>query len=172
VNADTLAWIMVCAALLIVIAVLAARLRPKSRIQEAAEADVLNQVASGLAKLERDKRRAEEILERMAEGVLVVDEALRPVLANRSARTLLGLQQVSLPAELPTEDVASVARRAFSEDSGAEQIVEQWWPAKRSLRVRATPLADRHGVVVVLQDITEELRTLRIRRRNQIGSSR
>jgi two-component system, OmpR family, phosphate regulon sensor histidine kinase PhoR len=164
VNTDTVAWIMVCAALLIVIAVLTARLRAKSRIRVAEEADVLNQVASDLAKLERDKRRAEEILERMAEGVLVVDETLRPVLANRAARSLLGLQQVSLPTELPTDDVASVARRAFSEDSGAEQTVEQWWPAKRSLRVRATPLADRHGVVVVLQDITEELRTLRIRR--------
>jgi signal transduction histidine kinase len=163
-NADTIAWIMVCAALIVIIVVLAARLRAKSRFQVAAEAEVLNQVASDLADLERDKRRAEEILERMAEGVLVVDETLRPVLANRAARSLLGLQQVSLPAELPADDVAIVARRAFTEDSGAEQTVEQWWPARRSLRVRATTLADRHGVVVVLQDITEELRTLRIRR--------
>lgn len=163
-NADTFAWIIVCAVLLVTIAALIARLRGQSRAQMATEADALNQIASDLAILERDKRRAEEILERMAEGVLVVDEGLRPVLANRAARSLLGLQQVSLPTELPTDDVASVARRAFSEDSGAEQTVEQWWPAKRSLRVRATPLADRHSVVVVLQDITEELRTLRIRR--------
>jgi signal transduction histidine kinase len=164
VNEYTIVWILILATLLVVIAVLWARLRRQSRKQDAAEADVLNQIASELSNLERDKRRADEILERMAEGVLVVDEALRPVLANRAARSLLGLQQVSLPAELPTDDVASVARRAFAEDSGAEQVVEQWWPAKRSLRVRATPLADRHGVVVVLQDITEELRTLRIRR--------
>lgn len=170
-NADTVAWIIVCAVLLVTIAALAARLRRQSRSQMATEADALNQIASDLATLERDKRRAEEILERMAEGVLVVDEGLRPVLANRAARSLLGLQQVSLPAELPTDDVASVARRAFSEDSGAEEIVEQWWPAKRSLRVRATPLADRHGVVVVLQDITEELRTLRIRREFVVHAS-
>ena len=163
-NEYTIVWISILAALLVVIAVLSARLRRQSRKQDAAEAGALNQVASELSKLERDKRRADEILERMAEGVLVVDEDFRPVLANRAARSLLGLQEVSLPAELPTDDVSSVARRAFAEDSGAEQTVEQWWPARRSLRVRATPLADRHGVVVVLQDKTEELRTLRIRR--------
>jgi signal transduction histidine kinase len=157
-------WVGALISLLAVATVLLIRLRAASRRHAAAEAGVLDRFAADLAELERDKRRAEEILERMAEGVLVVDELLRPVLANRAARSLLGLQQVSLPHELPSEEVSSVARGAFADDTGAERIVEQWWPARRSLRVRATPLADRHGVVVVLQDITEEVRTQRIRR--------
>ncbi|MGH2788546.1 MAG: sensor histidine kinase [Actinomycetota bacterium] len=161
---ETFIWVGALISLLGVAAVLLIRLRAASRRQAAAEAGVLDRVTADLAELERDKRRAEEILERMAEGVLVVDELLRPVLANRAARSLLGLQQVSLPHELPSEEVSSVARGAFADDEGAERIVEQWWPARRSLRVRATPLADRHGVVVVLQDITEEVRTQRIRR--------
>lgn len=163
-NVETFIWVGALISLLGVAAVLLIRLRAASRRQAAAEAGVLDRVTADLAELERDKRRAEEILERMAEGVLVVDELLRPVLANRAARSLLGLQQVSLPHELPSEEVSSVARGAFADDEGAERIVEQWWPARRSLRVRATPLADRHGVVVVLQDITEEVRTQRIRR--------
>lgn len=39
-----------------------------------------------------------------------------------------------------------------------------WYPAYRSLKVRAEPLDEGGGAVVVLEDVTEELRTQRIRR--------
>jgi two-component system, OmpR family, phosphate regulon sensor histidine kinase PhoR len=161
---NTVGWIIVCGALLATIAALYGRLRVQTRARGAMEAEALNRMASDFADLERERRRAEEILERMAEGVLVLDEDLRPVVANGAARTLLGLQRVSLPPRLPSEEVSSVAGQAFADDSGTQEIVEVWWPARRSLRVHAASLADRHGVVVVIQDITEELRIQRVRR--------
>lgn len=122
-----------------------------------------HRVARDLARLERDQSRAAEILERMAEGVLVLDHALRPSLANRAARSILGLQQMELPHRLPSEDVLVVARKAFDNEHGAEDKVNLWYPSRTTVRVRAAPLGDRSGVVVVLQDIGEEIRAQRIR---------
>jgi two-component system phosphate regulon sensor histidine kinase PhoR len=116
-----------------------------------------------LAEMARDRRRSTEIIERMSEGVVVLNEALTPVLANASARSLLGLPDVSLPTRLPSEEVVAVARHALDDDSGLEEIVRVWFPARMALRVHAAPLEDR-GVVVVLQDVTQELLTQRIRR--------
>jgi signal transduction histidine kinase len=161
---NTTIWIVTSGALLAALGVLYWQLRAQWRRRGSLEAAALNRLASDFAGLERERRQAEEILERMAEGVLVLDEDLRPVVANGSARTLLGLQRVSLPPELPSEEVAAVAGRAFAQDGGTEEVVEIWWPARRSLRVHAASLADRHGVVVVIQDIGEELRVQRVRK--------
>jgi two-component system phosphate regulon sensor histidine kinase PhoR len=120
-------------------------------------------VAHDLARLERERSQAAEILERMTEGVLVLDGGLRPTLANRAARSILGLQQMELPHRLPSEDVVVIARRAYDEEPGAEGRVNLWYPSRRTVRVRAAPLGDRSGVVVVLQDISEEMRAQRIR---------
>jgi two-component system, OmpR family, phosphate regulon sensor histidine kinase PhoR len=116
-----------------------------------------------LAELERERRRAEEILDRMAEGVLVLNESLTPSLANRAARKLLGLQNMALPPILPSNEILSIARRAVVEAAAAEGLVSIWFPARVSLRVRAAPLMDWGGVVVLLQDVTEELRTQQMR---------
>ena len=116
-----------------------------------------------LAEMARDRRRSSEIIERMSEGVLVLNEALTPVLANGAARSLLGLPEVSLPMRLPSDEVTAVARHALDQEVGAEEVVKVWFPARMALRVHAAPLEDR-GVVVVLQDVTQELLTQRIRR--------
>src|ERR671916_381309 len=49
------------------------------------------------------------------------------------------------------------------EQDAIEEVVPVWFPARMSLRTHAAPLEDR-GVVVVLQDVTQELLTQRIRR--------
>ncbi len=124
----------------------------------------MNQPDRALFGLEDKQQFAEEILERMAEGVLLLDEQLRPVVANSAARTLLGLASVHLPARLPTEEASSIARRSLAQEETVEELVTLFFPARTSLRVHAAPLADRSGVVLVLQDVTEELRAQQIRR--------
>ena len=104
------------------------------------------------------------IIERMAEGLLVLDDLLRPVAANDAARRLLGFPVPSLPPRLPSDEVRSVARRALDSASRVEEVVSLWFPARKTLRVRAEPLDGHGGVVVVIEDVTEELRTQRIRR--------
>lgn len=124
----------------------------------------MSRAEAALLRLGGQEHLAEEILERMAEGVLLLDERLRPVLANAAARTLLGLQPTALPARLPTEETASIAGRALGQRITVEEVVTLFFPARTSLKVHAAPLDDGSGVVLVLQDVTEELRTQQIRR--------
>ncbi|MGH2776472.1 MAG: sensor histidine kinase [Actinomycetota bacterium] len=104
------------------------------------------------------------IIERMAEGLVVLDDQLRPVAANRAGRELLGFPEGSPPPRLPSDEVRTVARLALDRSRAVEEVVSIWFPARRSLRVRAEPLDARGGVVVVIEDVTEELETQRIRR--------
>lgn len=113
--------------------------------------------------LEKERRRSETILERMNEGVVVLDQRLRPVFANPSARDLLGLPEVSLPRRLPAEHLAMLAWRSLREGHSMEHVVELWFPARTSVRAHVAPIEDS-GVVLVVQDVTQELQTQRMRR--------
>jgi signal transduction histidine kinase len=64
---------------------------------------------------------------------------------------------------VPSEEVVGVARQALDADAGVEEIEQVWFPTRMALRVHAAPLEDR-GVVVVLQDVTQELLAQKIRR--------
>ncbi|MGH2735073.1 MAG: sensor histidine kinase [Actinomycetota bacterium] len=102
------------------------------------------------------------IIERMAEGLLVLNDRLQPVAVNRAARRLLSLPESGLPPRLPADDIRTVARRCVATGEGAEDVVGLWFPVRKSLKVRAEPLDQ--GTVVMLQDVTEELRSQRLRR--------
>ncbi len=142
-------------------------LRGSFKLQEA-EVRRLQEVEQGrvdleLTTLQQEQRRSGEILERMDEGVLVLDDALVPIKATAAARALLRLGPGALPARVPSEEVLSVAKRALSTLGPTEQTISLW-PAQSTLRIRALPLEDPAGVAVLFQDVTEELRTMRIRR--------
>jgi len=104
------------------------------------------------------------IIERMAEGLIVLNDRLGPVAANRAGRELLGFPKDSLPPRLPSDEVRAVAQLALERSTKTEEIVSLWFPARKTLRVRAEPLDPRGGVVVVIEDVTEELETQRMRR--------
>ena len=69
------------------------------------------------------------ILERMSEGLVVLNEMLRPVAANQAARKLLGFPEGPLPPRLPSDEVRTVARLAQDRSQTAEEIVSIWFPA-------------------------------------------
>lgn len=117
---------------------------------------------SRIDRLEKERERASEVIEGMDEGVLVLSDSLTPVLANGAARRLLTLPGGELPPTIPSQEVASTARRSISEQAVIESDLN-WSAAGLSLRVRAVPL-EPAGVVVFLRDITEELRTQQLRR--------
>jgi signal transduction histidine kinase len=116
-----------------------------------------------LENLEAENARAQEILERMDEGVVVFSDTLTPVMANRSARRLLDVRGETLPPLAAPKSVLSIARRALVDRNTLHDIVTVW-PGQRRLQVRADPLRDEEGVIVVLKDVTDELRTQEIRR--------
>jgi two-component system sensor histidine kinase SenX3 len=114
--------------------------------------------------LGRSPDRSPEVIDRLSEGVVVLDDELRPVLANAAARRMLGFQQVAGLARLPSEEVLAVARRAVSQGVEVDDVVGLWFPLRLSLHVRALPLQAGTGVLVLLQDVTEELLAQQVRR--------
>jgi signal transduction histidine kinase len=107
---------------------------------------------------------ARQVLERMSEGVLVVDRALRPEYANPAARDLLGLHGEALPPKIPGIEIAVAARKAALQGEASEAQVDLFYPRRLSLQIHASPLLDRDGAVLVLQDVTDEVRNQRMRR--------
>ncbi|MDQ3939921.1 MAG: ATP-binding protein [Actinomycetota bacterium] len=111
-----------------------------------------------------------EIFEKMATGVLLLNEALTPVMANPAAAKLLQLPGASLPARLRSDELVSISRRAIAEDRAVDADVTLW-PGRTEVRIRAVPLADRGEVALFLQDVTEETRTQQIRRQFVVNAS-
>lgn len=108
-------------------------------------------------------RQTTEILEQMDDGILVLNESLTLTFANRRARTLLDIRSAALPPIVPVDGILSVARRALAEDITVQDIVTLW-PQQAKLKVHAAPLSAQQAVVVVMRDVTEEIRTQQIRR--------
>ena len=142
--------------------VLFARLRTLGQPTTEPGADRKDRSSSEVSDVERERRRSVELLEKMDEGVLVLNESLTPVMANGAARRLLGFGS-STPAHLGSDEILSLARGAVVEGRHLEEAL-QLWPQRVTVRVRAIPLEDQGGVAIVLQDVTEELGTQRIRR--------
>ena len=139
------------------------RLRELRRVPDDSDTRMTDRSDTRLsAAVERERRRAVELLEKMDVGVLVLNESLTPVMANGAARRLLGFDSTT-PAHLGSDEILSLARGALVEGRHLEEAL-QLWPQRVTVRVRAIPLEDQAGVAVVLQDVTEELGTQRIRR--------
>jgi signal transduction histidine kinase len=105
-----------------------------------------------------------EVIDQLSEGVVVLDNELRPVLANAAARRMLGFQHVTGLARLPSEEVLAAAHSAVSQGVEVDDVVGLWFPLRLSLHVRALPLQAGTGVLVLLQDVTEELLAQQVRR--------
>jgi signal transduction histidine kinase len=114
-----------------------------------------------LGSLELD--RLEEIIERISEGVVVLDDALNPTLANCAAKRMLGLREKDLPPRLPSDELLVLARNALA-GKESEEVLRLWFPDSRMLKARAMRLGSGGGVLVALQDVTEEHLAQRIRR--------
>lgn len=154
--------IAISALLAVTSLVLLARFRALARATEESRDGLSSRLSSQLSDVERERRRSVELLEKMDEGVLVLNDTLTPVTANGAARRLLGFDNPT-PAHVGSDEILSLARRAMVESRHVEEAL-QLWPQRVTVRVRAIPLEDQGGVAVVLQDVTEELGTQRIRR--------
>jgi signal transduction histidine kinase len=106
---------------------------------------------------------AEDVLEHLEEGVVVLNPSLTPVVANAAARRLLGMATGGLPPGLASPDVSSLARRALVEATPTESVISLH-SVDRHLRVRAVPLEEPEGVLVFVRDVTDEQRVLQLRR--------
>ena len=104
------------------------------------------------------------VLDLIAEGVVLLDERLRLVFANSAAASVLGFQTKKLPARVPSEEVNAVARRAYRAGAEIDEMLTLWFPRRSTVRVRAIPLDEGTHFVLILQDVTEESLAQRVRR--------
>ena len=103
---------------------------------------------------------ADAVLEMLSEGVIVLNDLLRPVVSNAAARRLTGTSERGLPPD----EVMSIARRSLTTGRSVEETVDLWNPERTSVLVGAQPLADEAGVLLSFRDISSEQRALRLRR--------
>ena len=104
----------------------------------------------------------ENIIQRMSEGVLVLDGQLKPTFFNAAARHMLGLRAVGPVERLPSDEVTALARKAIDSTEEIEDVIGLWFPTRSSLKVKVTPL-ENAGVLVLLRDVTDEVLAQRIR---------
>lgn len=157
---NDLVWLLICAALLVTVVVLALRVMKLSPRRPAAASAPSADTAATPGAPDRD---AVQILEKMGEGVLLLDRDMRPVFSNSVARAMLGFQRVAPRERLPSDEIVDAARRA-DEDHDFEDVLHLRFPRPIDLSVRATLLEDGLSVLVVLQDVTQEMLTQRVRR--------
>lgn len=130
----------------------------------------IGDVHDGHSEDTRGDRLAGEVIDRLADGVLVLNAALVPVFANEAARRMLGLGRDDLPARLGIDELSSIARRALAErDTVASDVM--LWPGRLETRVRAIPLELNEDIVLVIHDASEEGATQRIHRQFVVNAS-
>lgn len=105
-----------------------------------------------------------EILDRIGEGVVVVNDVGTPTQANEVALTLLGLENRNLPPRLPLHELDPLVRSSLVEGKTGEAVIEVRIPDRRALSVKVVPLEEAEGAILVLRDVTQEVRTMQIRR--------
>lgn len=104
------------------------------------------------------------LLDHLDDGVLIFNELLSLVYANASGRLLLGLPPGSLPALLPNRELHSIARRVMARGEQVSALLDATSDEHPKLRCKAVRLAAEQGVFVVLQDVTDQESTARMRR--------
>ena len=155
-------WFALCLVLLVTVVLLTRRLTASHRKSDSIPVDG-SSIEEAPASAGAPLAGTGEILERMGEGVLLLDRDMRPVFSNSVARAMLGFQRASLPTTLPSEEIVTTARHARIQGE-VEEVLHLRFPRPIDLRVRATLLDQENGVLVVLQDVTQEVLTQRIRR--------
>jgi signal transduction histidine kinase len=157
----TTAWILT-GTMAVVIVALALALRRVDR----PSAPPINEPPS-----ERNERSLpDEIVARMGEGVVVLNDSLTPITANPAARSMLGLPPDSLPARLRSDEMLSLARRAHTDGQAAEAEIDLW-PRRITVRVRALPMNDAQGIIIYFEDVTQEAQLQQVRRQFVVNAS-
>jgi two-component system, NtrC family, nitrogen regulation sensor histidine kinase NtrY len=118
----------------------------------------------------RSSRRTRAIMEEVATGVVALDPSGRVILANPRAEDLLGTalaRSQPLPRSEDGEDLRSLLSawvEGYMRD-GLQEATTEFQAGDRRVRVRARRVSREGppgGLVVSLEDVTDELRTERI----------
>lgn len=149
-----------------------AALRPQFRDELGSLAATIDRMRQRLresfGRLEHERARLERLLERLHDGVLLVDRELRVEFANASAATLLDRPELppgtALPSPWPDLDLPAIARQLFEP---AAQVVHARVASddERSFALIGIPPAGAgDSIVLVIEDVSEQERRERAER--------
>jgi two-component system phosphate regulon sensor histidine kinase PhoR len=125
-----------------------------------------NQLAARIDETTLERERLEAVLDGMAEGVLVTDQAGRVSRTNPALRTIFGLERPVTGRSLGEAIRSPGVTEAFKEVSDGRNVsreIRVTWPAERTLTVHAVGLPEG-GAVAVFHDITALKRVDTVRR--------
>jgi signal transduction histidine kinase len=128
---------------------------------------MVRRISSSREELVKTTERTEAIVEEAAAGVIALDPFGRVTLANARSREILGVDlepgQALPEAEGPTGEVAGWIGRYFRD--GLDEAAVEFQFDERRIRIRSRRIrseAAGSGAVVILEDVTDELRSERI----------
>jgi signal transduction histidine kinase len=118
-------------------------------------------VRAGQDALEAARQRTEAVLATVPTGVLAVDAAGRVILANRSAKDMLG---DSLPAGRNLADAAGADWDALSRITADPSLASdvEFEAGGRRFAAQVTALDGGHGAVIAINDVTVAMRAARV----------
>ncbi|HKY61506.1 MAG TPA: ATP-binding protein [Gemmatimonadota bacterium] len=125
-----------------------------------------NQLATRIDETTLERERLEAVLDGMAEGVLVTDQAGRVSRTNPALRRIFGLERPVTGRSLGEAIRSPGVTEAFNEVSDGRTVsreIRVTWPAERTLTVHAVGLPEG-GAVAVFHDITALKRVDTVRR--------
>ncbi|MBI3723296.1 PAS domain-containing protein [bacterium] len=131
--------------------------------------DMAEELERRIVTIGHERNELATIVSGMGEGLIAVDARGSVLLSNDVAATLLGIA-APLPVgkdlvdAIPHGQVVAAVREALRGGKTVACTVEVFLAPPREIEVRATPLADRGGAVVLLRDVTEAARYERLRR--------
>lgn len=106
-----------------------------------------------------EQKKLEAIINKMADGLILIDDNSCIQLINKSARKIFNMPSQSVGQELnkilPEYEIASIAQSAISENNERERHFDL--PSGRSIHLIAVPLMfdERKGALLLFQDLSE-----------------
>ncbi|HTM57593.1 MAG TPA: ATP-binding protein [Candidatus Udaeobacter sp.] len=131
--------------------------------------DMAARLEDRIAGVERERDETRQILERMRDGVALIDPDGRIARANESLALLLGgaplAPLISFREFARSPELNDLLREAARAAGTLERDVRLWTPHPRLVRATATPLEREDGValLLVLHDLTEREEVHRMR---------
>jgi two-component system sensor histidine kinase VicK len=123
-----------------------------------------NRLRTLFRRLESDRDRLEQLLERLQEGVIAVDEELRVEFANRRAHALVGPLErgAALPDPWSDNSLRAFATKLFARAAATETRVRA--DAESTYALTGVPALRGEVAIIVLRDLSDEERRERAER--------
>lgn len=133
--------------------------------------DMAQALKDKIGTLEREKSKAEAILNNMIEGVIAVDKDSRIVSINPAAEKIFNMPRKEAVSKffleaIRNKDISEIINEVLRQGQFISEELNLTWPVQKIFQVNTSPIFEKdtvNGCLVVIHDITEirKLETIR-----------